>query len=97
MAIMVLLEGKAKPESVDRLKAALSDVFEGTRQYEGCRGITAYSNVDDALTVVFVEYWDSRAHHERYMAYRTETGVIAELVGMLEAPPSIRYFDQVDA
>lgn len=97
MAIMVLLEGKAKPDSVDRLKAALQNLFPETRRYEGCRGIAAYTNADDGLNVVFVEHWETRAHHERYLAWRTETGVIAELVGMLEAPPTIRYFEETDA
>jgi quinol monooxygenase YgiN len=97
MAIMVLLEGKAKPESVDRLKAALANLFPETRRYEGCQGITAYTGADDGLAVAFVEHWDTRAHHERYLRWRTETGVIAELVGMLEAPPNIRYFEPTDA
>lgn len=97
MPIMVLLEGKAKAETVNHLKAALPKIFPDTRRYEGCRGITAYFNADDGRTVVFVEYWDTKAHHERYLAWRMEKGVIAELVGMLEGPPSIRYFEQVDA
>ena len=97
MATMVLFEGKAKAETVDRLKAALPKLFPDTRRYEGCRGITAYINADDGRTVVFVEYWDTTAHYERYLTWRTETGVVAELVGMLEAPPSIRYFEEIDA
>jgi quinol monooxygenase YgiN len=97
MPIMVLLEGKAKAEKVNHLKAVLPKLFPDTRRYEGCRGITAYVNADDGRTVVFVEYWDTKAHYERYLAGRTETGVIAELVGMLEVPPSIRYFEQIDA
>jgi quinol monooxygenase YgiN len=96
MAIMVLLEGKVKAEKVDSLKAALPKLFPVTRAYEGCHGITAYIKGDDR-TLVFVEYWETKALYERYLAWRTETGVIAELVSMLEAPPSIRYFDQIDA
>jgi quinol monooxygenase YgiN len=96
MAIMVLLEGKAKDERVDNLKEVLPKLFLDTRAYEGCRGITAYINRDDGRTVVFVEYWETKAHYERYLAWRTETGVIADLVGMLETPPRIRYFDQID-
>ena len=97
MAIMVLLEGKAKAETVDRLKGALPKLFPETRQYEGCRSIAAYMGADDDRTVVFVESWETKAHYERYLKWRTETGVIEELVGMLEAPPSIRYFQQIDA
>ena len=97
MAIMVLLEGKARADKLDRLKARLAELFPVTRQYEGCRGITAYVGADDGRTVVFVEYWETKGHYERYLAWRTETGVIAELVSMLEAPPSIRHFEQVEA
>jgi quinol monooxygenase YgiN len=97
MAIMVLLEGKAKAEKVDRLKARLAELFPVTRQYEGCRGIMAYVGANDGRTVVFVEYWETKGHYERYLAWRTETGVIPELVSMLEGPPSIRHFEQIDA
>lgn len=97
MAIMVLLELKAKAEAVDRLKAALPPLFPGTRAYDGCRGITAYTCADDGQTFVFVEYWESKAHYERYLAWRTETGALTEIVGMLDGSISIRYFDQVDA
>jgi quinol monooxygenase YgiN len=96
MAIMVLLEGQAKAEMVT-LKATLPKLFPDTRAYEGCRGITAYINSYDSHTFVFVEYWKTKALYERYLAWRTETGVIAGLVSMSEAPPSIRYFDQIDA
>jgi quinol monooxygenase YgiN len=46
---------------------------------------------------VFYERWDSRQHYEKYLAWRTETGVADQLVAMLAAPPSIRYFERVDA
>lgn len=97
MAIMVLFEVKAKAEAVGPLKAALAAAFPDTRAYEGCRGITAYASSDDGRTFVFVEFWESKTHYERYLAWRTETGVMAQLASMLEAPPSIRCFEQVDA
>ena len=40
MAVLVLLEGKTKPEMVGALKAALPKLFPATRAYKGCRGIT---------------------------------------------------------
>jgi len=52
---------------------------------------------DDGRTVVFVEHWETKADYEHYLGWRTETGVIAELVDMLEAPPSIRFFDMIAA
>ena len=93
---LVLLEGVAKPETVEKLQALVKSRFPETRAFEGCQGITAFLN-DDGKTFVFVEHWDSKEHYEKYYAWRDETGVIAELVGMLEAAPSIRFFDPVDA
>jgi len=87
MAIMVLLEGKAKAEKVDRLKARLAELFPVTRQYEGCRGITAYVGADDGRTVVFVEYWETKGHYERYLAWRTETGVIQNWLACWKGRP----------
>ena len=96
MSMMVLLEGKAKADAIETLKTALPTLFPDTRAYEGCEGITAYVN-GDGRTVVFVEYWETQAHYERYLAWRTETGAIANLASMLEAPPSIRHFGEIAA
>ena len=41
--------------------------------------------------------WDSVEHYEKYLAWRTETGVLAELSALLEGDPNIRYFEAVDA
>ena len=46
---------------------------------------------------MFYERWDSRQHYEKYLAWRTETGAVNQLGAMLAAPPSIRYFERIDA
>jgi len=97
VTIMVLLELKARADAVERLKAALPPLFPVTRAYDGCQGITAYTGTDSEQTFVFVQYWESRAHYERYLAWRTETGTLTEIIGMLEGDISIRYFERVDA
>ena len=51
---------------------------------------------DDADNLVLIEQWDSREHHQKYLAWRTETGVMEKLASMLTAPPSIRYFERLD-
>ncbi|MAB26294.1 MAG: hypothetical protein CL580_01335 [Alteromonadaceae bacterium] len=44
----------------------------------------------DGEGMVFIEYWDSAEHYQRYLTGRTETGVLDRLVEMLAAPPIIR-------
>ena len=97
MPIMVVVEGKAKKEAVDRMKATLKKGFKETRAYDGCMSINAYTLDDDGQTFLFVQHWETKPHYERYLAWRTETGFVAELVNMLESGPSIRFFQQLDA
>ena len=97
MSTVVLLEIQVRPEAVDEMKSFLKDILPDTRSYEGCQGIDVYDNLDDAENIVVYERWDSRPHYEKYLAWRTETGVVDQLGAMLVAPPSIRYFERLDA
>lgn len=96
MSVLVLVEAPVKAEEISNMKSYLAEIFPSTRTYDGCKGIDAYFNMDKPDGLVLVERWDSRSHHEKYLGWRTETGVMAKLGSMLAGPPSIRYFDQVD-
>ncbi len=97
MATLVLLEAKAKSASaVEELKELLKKRLPETRAYDGCQSITCFLG-DDARTFVFVEHWDSAQHYEKYLAWRTETGVLKQLTDRIEGEPSIRYFEALDA
>lgn len=97
MSTMVLLEMQIKPELAETVKGGLKSLLPDTRSYAGCRSIDVYENVGGKGNLVVYEQWDSRPHYERYLAWRTETGVMAELAKNLTQPPSIRFFELVDA
>ncbi|MGE4092754.1 MAG: putative quinol monooxygenase [Candidatus Binatia bacterium] len=97
MSVVVLLEIQVKPEAVNEVKGFLKQVLPDTRAYAGCQGIDIYSNADEPGNMVFYERWDSRDHYQRYLAWRTETGVLDQLTSKLAAPPKIRYYERVDA
>lgn len=97
MRVMVLLEAPVKPEEIGNMKAFLAELFPSTRTYDGCAGIAAYFGAEAKDRLVLIEHWQSRQHHEKYVAWRTETGVMARLGAMLAGPPSIRYFEKVGA
>lgn len=97
MGVMVLLEAPVKAEEISNMKSYLAEIFPETREYDGCRAIDVYFNTEDEDSIVLVEHWDSRAHHEKYLHWRTESGVMDKIGGMLAGPPSMRYFERVDA
>ena len=97
MSVMVLLEAPVKPGEISNMKAYLAEMFPETRRYDGCRGIDMFFSTENEANMVLVEHWDSRAHHERYLAWRTETGVMDKIGGMLAGPPTMRYFNKADA
>jgi quinol monooxygenase YgiN len=97
MSTVVLLEMQVKPEAVNEVKAMLKQLLPETRAYTGCQGLDIYSNLDDGGNLVFYERWDSRDHYQKYLAWRTETGVLDKLSAKLAGPPKIRYYERVDA
>ena len=96
MSVVVLLELQVKPEAVNEVKTFLQQVLPDTRSYAGCQGIDIYGNADDPSNLVFYERWDSRDHYQKYLSWRTETGVLDQLSAKLTAPPKIRYYERVD-
>ena len=96
MSVLVLLEAPVKAEEISNMKSLLAAMLPETRAYDGCQGMDVYFNTEDEGNMVMVEHWDSRQHHEKYLRWRTETGVMDKIGGMLAGPPSIRYFDRAD-
>lgn len=97
MSITVLFEVQSKPESIDALNATLKSILPDTRSYDGCQGVHVVGNQDDSCNVVLIQTWASRQHYEKYFAWRTETGAIEALGAMVSQPPTIRYYDDIDA
>lgn len=95
MSVTVLLELQSKPESVDELTATFENILPETRRFEGCQSVEVISNQDDLCNLVLIEKWDSRQHHEKYLAWRTDTGALETLGAMLAQPPDIRYYFDV--
>ena len=97
MATTVMLEVRAKAGTGSDVNRAFQEILPDTRAYDGCHGVDVYRNDDDADVIVLVEQWESRAHYERYLAWRMETGLLAKLAEALDGDPSIRYFSKTDA
>jgi quinol monooxygenase YgiN len=97
MSVLVLFEAQVKPEVIPDMKSYMAEILPDTRAYDGCQRVDVYFNTEDTGGMVVVEYWDSRAHHEKYAAWRDGTGFLDKIGTMLTGPPSVRYFERIDA
>ncbi len=94
MAVTVILETTAKPGGGDELLAFFGSILADTRAYAGCIGIETLRNMETPDEIVVVERWQTADDHGKYMGWRTETGVVDTLVGMLAGPPVVRRYDE---
>ena len=63
-----------------------------TRAYKRCQLIEA-SISEDGDTLYLYERWDSKADHQDYLKYRTDTGLLDVLGSMLAETLDLRYSD----
>lgn len=96
MSVLVLVEAQVKPEDISDMKSYMAEILPDTRAYDGCQRIDLYFNTEDTGGMVLVEHWDSRAHYEKYRAWRDGTGFLDRIGAMLAGPPKLRYFERID-
>jgi quinol monooxygenase YgiN len=97
MSIQVVLELQAAEGKADEMKAVLKNNLGDTRARSGCQGVTVHQDQDTPTTIVLLERWATRADYESYLAWRAGPGAMPEMATLVTGPPSIRYFDDVDA
>jgi quinol monooxygenase YgiN len=96
MSILVFVDLKPNADDVQPMIDFLKEVISATRSFDGCQDINVYLE-DNGERVVMVEHWDSKSHYEKYLAWRTETGVMDKLGSMLAEAPIIRFADNTGA
>ncbi|TQM32595.1 quinol monooxygenase YgiN [Nocardia bhagyanarayanae] len=93
MAIQVTIDMAAKEGRFDDLREWFVKNLPGTRGFPGNISVEVARNQDEPARILFVEKWDKRSDFEAYLAWRDESGVIAELVEMLDGEIIFRYHD----
>ena len=96
MAVTVTLDLRIKTEKLDEFKVALKAWLPDTRAYSGCRGVDVHEDLDKPGHLFLVQLWDSREHQQKYVAWRTETGVMETFLGFLAVEPTFTYYDNLD-
>ena len=97
MSILVLLELEAKDGAVDEMIAVLARTLVDTRARKGCESVTVHQDEANPNRVLLVERWTTREDDTAYREWRAGEGAVTEIGPLVGGPPSIRYFDDVDA
>lgn len=92
--VIVTLELALKPELVEDFCVQIPEALKETRAFPGFVDISIRRNADDPSHVIFIEEWASRADHEAYVAFRTQSGVMDQMAAMLTKPPRTEYWDR---
>ena len=97
MSILVLLELEAKEGAADEMIAVLARTLGDTRARKGCESVTVHRDEANPNLVLLVERWTTRADDTAYREWRAGEGAVPEMGPLVGGPPSIRYYDDVDA
>lgn len=93
MPINVIAEISLRPEAAEQGIAEFQGILPDTRTFDGCLGVELLVSQDEPGHIVLVEKWESRAHHERYMSWRSESGSSSVSRDIFVAPVRLSYFD----
>ncbi len=94
MSVRVMIESKVKEGALEGLKTFLEANLPNVRGFSGCLNVTVLCN-EASGDMLFDEEWLSVDHHQTYIQFISDNGVMAELGGFLSAPPTIRYLNRL--
>ncbi len=97
MGVLVIVELTTKPERAGELVPLLAALLPDTRGFDGCEACNVYVDQDDPTRFSIVETFASRAHYERYFAWRGERGDLDTLGAVLAGAPIVRFLDDTGA
>jgi len=93
MSVLLIVEVKVKPDSIDDLKTYLKEILPDTRSFDGNQGLDVYFDIEEKDVMVLVEKWESPEHYHKYHEWRISTGVIDKLRSMFAGKPNRRFLE----
>ena len=94
MTIWVTLEMTVQDGAFEALSDFLEANLPNVRGFDGALSVTLYYD-EETRAFLIHEEWMSREHHQAYLAFIQERGVMAELLGFMESPPSVTYYSKL--
>ena len=91
--ILATVQLTAKPGKLDALcKEVLDVALKDTRRFDGLISLEVFAE-QGTDTLLLIEKWKSKAHHEKYREWRKTSGFGAIVGPYLTGPSAVRYFD----
>ena len=89
----VILNFILKPGIRGPFVEGFPELLVATRAHDGCKSVEILVDQNNADRVALYEKCSPRAHCEKYLAWRMETGVAQNLEPILAAPLEILHYD----
>ena len=83
MSFVVVATFPCKPGQAQALEDLFHSALADTRDFQGCERIDVVFN-EGSNTYLLVEYWDHEASYDRYLQWRTDTGIADALAPIIE-------------
>ncbi|WP_306355795.1 MULTISPECIES: putative quinol monooxygenase [unclassified Nocardia] len=83
------------PDRFDEFRDFLAKHLPSTRTFPGNISVEVARNQEEPDRVLLVEKWRSRADFDAYLAWRQESGVLAELAAFADGEVRFGFHDQI--
>ncbi len=90
----IIVEFTVKPETRPEFIEAIHEILIDTRAFDGCLGVTVWTNESEDNKVWLLEEWATRAHQEAYVNWRSETGNTSHLAPFLAGGPRFLWLEE---
>lgn len=94
MSIWVSLETRIKKGSYEQLLPFLEQNLPNVRGFSGALSVSLFYDQETGDFLIFEE-WLSRQHHEQYIKFISDNGVLNQLASFMEGPPDIKYYSRL--
>ncbi len=91
--VLATVQLSVKPGKMDALcKEVFETALKDTRRFEGLISLEVYAE-QGADTLLLIEKWKSKTHHEKYREWRKTSGFGTIVGPYVTGPSAVRYFD----
>ena len=94
MSVLVTLKATVKPNQFEKLVPFLEDNLPRVRSFPGALNVSIlYDRESDGFLIY--EEWLTRKHHQDYIAFISENGVLQQLASFLTTAPDVGYYERL--